>query len=98
MLIDAHAHLDLEAYANDRPETIARAKEAGVERIINVGVEPEAWDDSLALVRQYPGYMFLALGIHPNDINRAGDPEAALQRLVELIEANRGLIVGLGET
>jgi TatD DNase family protein len=98
MLIDAHAHLDLDAYANDRAETIVRAREAGVERIINVGVEPAAWDDSLALVRQYPGYIYLALGIHPNDIHRAEDPEAALQRLVELIEANRSLIVGLGET
>lgn len=98
MLIDAHAHLDLDAYANDRAETIARAKEAGVERIINVGVEPPAWDHSLALARQYPGYISLALGIHPNDIHRTDDPEAALERLVQLIEANRDLIVGLGET
>jgi TatD DNase family protein len=98
MLIDAHAHLDLDDYANDRAETIARAKEAGVERIINVGVEPPAWDASLALARQYPGYIYLALGIHPNDIHRAGDPEAALERLVQLVEDNRDLIIGLGET
>ncbi len=98
MLIDAHAHLDLEQFATDRAETIERAKEAGVERIINVGVEPPSWDDAVALAEQYPGYIYLALGLHPNDINRTGDPEAALARLEQLIEANRDKIVGLGET
>src|SRR4051812_3834198 len=98
MLIDAHAHMDLNDYANDRAETIERAKEAGVEHIVNVGVEPAAWDESLALVRQYPGYMYLALGIHPNDVHRAGDPDAALERLTQLAKDNQGLIVGLGET
>ncbi|HEX2914105.1 MAG TPA: TatD family hydrolase [Chloroflexia bacterium] len=98
MLIDAHAHLDLEDYAGDRAETIARAKEAGVERIINVGVDSPRWDSSLALVKQYPGYMYLSLGLHPNDILQEGDPEKVMTRLKELIESNREVVVALGET
>ncbi len=98
MLIDAHAHLDLEQFAADQAETIARAKEAGVGRIINVGIDPPRWESSVALARQYPDYIFLALGLHPNDILRADDPDAALSYLVNLIEANRELVVGLGET
>jgi TatD DNase family protein len=97
MLIDAHAHLDLNHFADDRAETIARAKEVGVERIINVGIDPPAWDNSIALARQYPDYIYLALGLHPNDIGRGNDPDAALARLAELVEANRDLVVGLGE-
>lgn len=98
MLIDAHAHLDLEHYAEDQAETIERARQTGVERILNVGIDPPRWDSSLNLARQYPGYIFLALGLHPTDILRAGDPDAALDRLEKLIAENRGLVVGLGET
>jgi TatD DNase family protein len=98
MLIDAHAHLDLEHYAGDQAETIERARQIGVERIINVGIDPPRWDSSLKLARRYPGYIFLALGLHPTDILRAGDPQAALERLEQLIESNRDTVVGLGET
>lgn len=98
MLIDAHAHLDLEDYDQDRDETITRARQNGVERILNVGVDPARWDSSLELARRYPGYMYLALGLHPNDILLAGDPDAALVRLENIIKENPGLVVGLGET
>ncbi len=98
MLIDAHAHLDLEHFAADQAETIERAKQTGVERILNVGIDPPRWDSSLNLAHLYPGYIFLALGLHPTDILRAGDPDAALDRLEKLIRKNRGVVVGLGET
>ena len=98
MLIDAHAHLDLEDYAGDRAETIARAREVGVERILNVGVDPPRWNSSLELARAYPGFMFLALGLHPTDILRAGDPDAALARLEDIVRENPGLVVAVGET
>jgi TatD DNase family protein len=98
MLIDAHAHLDLEHFDEDRAETIVRAKAHGVERIINVGVDSPRWQSSLALARQYPGYMYLALGLHPNDILREADPLAALNYLENLIAENPRLIVAVGET
>lgn len=98
MLIDAHAHLDIEHFADDQAATIQRAKEIGVERILNVGVDPARWDSSLKLARNYPGYIFLALGLHPTDILQSGNPDAALERLVKIIGENPGLVVGLGET
>ncbi len=98
MLIDAHAHLDIEAYTDDRLAVLERARATGVERIINVGLDAPRWESSLALARQYPGFIYLALGLHPTDILRSGDPHAALVRLESLVEANRALIVGLGET
>ncbi len=98
MLIDAHAHLDLEDYADDRAETIERARQTGVERILNVGVDPPRWNSSLELARRYPGYMYLALGLHPTDILRAGNPDAALERLGNIVTENPGLVVALGET
>ncbi len=98
MLIDAHAHLDLEHFAHDQAETITRAREAGVERIINVGIDPPRWESSLDLARRYPGYIYLAMGLHPTDILRTADPDTALFRLEEHIKANRAVIVALGET
>jgi TatD DNase family protein len=98
MLVDAHAHLDIEAYDIDRSATIERARAEGVERIINVGLSSQNWEKSLELVRQYPGYMYLALGIHPNDIGLEADPAAALLKLEQLCRANPAVIIGLGET
>ncbi len=98
MLVDAHAHLDLYHFDNDRAETIARARAEGVERIINVGIESTRWQSSLELARQYPGYIYLALGLHPNDILNEADPDSALLYLEKLIAENPGLIVAVGET
>jgi len=98
MLVDAHAHLDIDAFEADRAETIARAQAAGVERIINVGINSVYWQNSLDLVRKYPGYMYLSLGLHPNDIAYESDPDAALLKLEELCQTNREVIVAVGET
>jgi TatD DNase family protein len=98
MLVDAHAHLDIEAYDSDRSATIERAQAEGVTRIINVGLSSQNWEKSLELVRQYPNYLYLALGIHPNDISLEADPAAALLKLEQLYRANSDVIIGLGET
>ena len=37
MLIDSHCHLDYPALANDREGVIARARAAGVARMVNIG-------------------------------------------------------------
>ncbi len=98
MLVDAHAHLDLEHFDLDRAETIKRAREEGVGLIINVGVDPPRWQNTLDLAAHYPGFMFVSLGLHPNDILASGDPEAAMVQLEKLIGTNPGLVVGVGET
>jgi len=98
VLIDAHAHLDLEHYEADRNQTIERAKANGIERIINVGIESSRWQNSLELARQNQGYIYLALGLHPNDINREQNPAEALRYLEKLVVDNPNIIVAIGET
>jgi TatD DNase family protein len=98
MLVDAHAHLDLKQYDTDQAKTIQRAKDEGVGCIINVGIDPAQWQSSLDLAARYPGYIYLSFGLHPNDILQSDDPEAVMVRLEELIQANPGLVVGIGET
>jgi TatD DNase family protein len=98
MLIDAHAHLDLSHYDQDRAETITRAREEGLTKIINVGINTQGWESSLALAKEYPDLIYLSLGLHPNDIAHERDPHAALVHLKELIVANREKVVAVGET
>ena len=39
MIIDSHAHLDYPQLAEDLPGVLARAREAGVDRVITIGVK-----------------------------------------------------------
>jgi len=64
-LIDTHCHINFNAYDEDRDELIARAKDAGVNRIINPGIDVESSRAGIHLTERYEG-MFAAVGIHPN--------------------------------
>ncbi len=64
MFIDTHAHLDTNEYKNDLTATLMRAKAAGVERIINVGVDVATSKKSWELARKYPE-IYATVGLHP---------------------------------
>jgi len=66
-VIDTHAHL-----GDDAAEVIARAREAGVSRIVAVATTLAGARDALALADAYDG-VYASLGIHPHE---AGGPEA----------------------
>jgi TatD DNase family protein len=66
MLIDTHAHLDSPKFDNDRAEVIARAQEAGIDTIVNIGFNRETIPSTMALAEQYP-FIFAAVGWHPTD-------------------------------
>ncbi len=92
-LVDTHAHLNVEHFAEDCPQVIARAAEAGVRAIICVGIEVETSRRAVELAQEHPE-VFAVVGIHPNSCGKinAGDWE----RIVELASADG--VVGLGET
>ncbi|MBA2476500.1 MAG: TatD family hydrolase [Actinobacteria bacterium] len=90
-MIDTHAHLD--ACADPPPSLIARAREAGVTRILDVATSARAGRRSLELAEEHDE-VFAILGIHPHEsaAARAGDVES----LRELLGHRRA--VALGET
>ena len=55
MLVDSHAHLDSERYAEDREAMLIRAWQAGVETILAVGIGegPDTMQQALELSREY---------------------------------------------
>jgi TatD DNase family protein len=86
-VIDTHAHLHACA---DPPEAlVGRARDAGVDRILEVGAWPESWTQVVRFCVSEDG-VFPILGIHPH---QAGEADAA--RLEDLRELDP---VAVGET
>jgi len=86
---DSHAHLD----ACDEPaaELVARAREAGVTRIVTIGTGIDSGRAALALAEQNEGVV-AALGIDPH---QAASPEAGrLDELRELLAHPKAVAVG----
>src|SRR5690348_15790515 len=98
MVIDTHSHVATSHFDKDRTAIMARAREAGLVGLIEVGYESKLWPKTLQLARANPGYVYAALGIHPNDVATEGDHAAAFALLERLISQNRDIVVGIGET
>ena len=65
-LVDTHTHLNDAKFAADIPETIARARAAGVMRLINMGDTMESSRLAVALAAQYEG-LYAGVGLHPEE-------------------------------
>ena len=63
-LIDTHAHLCDEKFDDDRIDVIARAREAGVAKIISMGDTMAASAQVVQDAEEYPA-LYAAVGIHP---------------------------------
>ncbi len=92
MLIDTHTHLSFPQY-NDTglPDILNRAKQAGVEYLINVGSDIKTSQDSIVLAQKYSN-IYATVGIHPHD---AEPGENQLPELEKLIKQPK--VVAIGE-
>ena len=68
MIIDTHAHLDVEDFSEDLSEVIIRAKEAGVGKIFLPSVDLKSVDNILAVCRQYPDTCYPMIGLQPEEV------------------------------
>jgi TatD DNase family protein len=90
MLIDSHAHLDSERYADDRAEMLRRAGLAGVGAVLSVGIGegPSQMHQAFDLCRHFNGKrgipkLYASAGIYPHNTQEAGD--AVLDKLDSLL-------------
>lgn len=96
MFVDSHCHIDGPEYDTDRDEVIARAREAGVTTMLNVGTgDPHSgvFERAVALAEQRPE-VCCAIGVHPHDAKLFD--EAAQQRLMDLAKQS-SRVVAWGE-
>jgi TatD DNase family protein len=91
-LFDTHAHLHDPAFDADRDAVLARARAAGVARLLTIGTDPETSRAALALAADHAD-VYAAVGIHPHDAATADD--AALDAIAAL--ARGAKVVAIGE-
>lgn len=89
---DTHCHLDLEAFDDDRVEVLERAREAGINRILDPGVDQFSCQKAILLSEKHPE-VYAAVGLHPNERIYSGE----LPDWVEELAANHKKVVAIGE-
>src|SRR5436190_2575760 len=90
---DTHAHLTDLAFAADLPDLLARAKAAGISKIVSIGTDLESSRRAIELAREFPA-VFAVVGWHPSHVSEA--PEDWRPALREL--ARQPKVVAIGET
>jgi TatD DNase family protein len=98
LLIDSHAHLDSERYAEDRAAMLTRAWEAGVGTVLAIGIGEQAagMDGALAVCREFnpkssqnTGYgakfprLYASAGVYPHNTPEADN--AVMAKLDSLL-------------
>jgi len=85
-IIDTHTHFDAEEFDEDRAEAFARAKEAGVGKVFLPAIDLKTTHAVLELSRQYPGYAYPMIGLHPEEVK--ADWKEQLAELRKILEAH----------
>jgi TatD DNase family protein len=95
MYIDSHAHLEGKRFDLDRDQVLERARAAGVETILAIGIGdgPGTLDCAIKLADQYP-QLYATVGIHPHEAQLANDD--AFQELEQLSKHRK--VIAWGET
>lgn len=100
MIIDTHAHLMFPEFDEDREEVIARARAAGLGKIVNVGCGAASSELSLKMAKEYKeaggDFLYATLGLHPYDALDISDE--LLAKWEKWIADDREKIVAIGET
>ncbi len=86
-VIDTHTHFDAEEFDEDRAEAFARAKEAGVGKVFLPAIDVKTTHAVLALAKEYPGYAYPMIGLHPEEVKE--DWKEQLAELRKMLEEHR---------
>ncbi len=93
-LFDTHAHLNVDDFDGQCDDVVARAKDAGVEGILVIGIDAATSRRACDLAAAYPGFLYAAVGIQPNSAAEAGTDD--FQR-IEALAGYPG-VRAIGET
>jgi TatD DNase family protein len=92
MLTDTHCHLDYNKFDADRDAVLARAREAGLIRILIPGLEQESSKKAIQLAES-DSMVFAAVGFHPTDLKHFS--ESSFAEIKEMVSHSK--VVAIGE-
>src|SRR5580692_9974056 len=92
MLIDSHCHLDFPDFATELDAVVARARAAGIERLVTISTRVARHDALLAIAERFPD-VYCSVGTHPHYAHEELDVTA--HDLVKRTQAAK--VVALGE-
>jgi TatD DNase family protein len=91
MIIDSHCHLDFPELAADRAGVIARAKTAGVERMVTISTRVERFAEIKAIAEENPE-VWCSVGTHPHHADE--ELHIQVEDLVRLAEHPKCVAIG----
>ena len=92
-IVDSHCHLDFPDFDAERPDVIARALDAGVERMVTICTRLRN-EPSVRAIAEAHAPVFYAAGTHP--MSTAEEPLATVEELIKMSAHPK--FVGIGET
>lgn len=93
--IDSHAHVDGPEFEADREAVLARARAAGISRLIVIGAvgEPASAERAVAMACAHPD-VYATVGTHPHDVGHMTEAWWAVHERL----AGHERVVAIGET
>jgi TatD DNase family protein len=92
MLVDSHCHLDFPDFADELDAVVARARAAGIARMVTISTRIKRLPELIAITERFAD-VYCSVGTHPHNAHEELDVTAA--DLVAYAEAPK--IVALGE-
>lgn len=92
-LVDSHCHLDFDDFGGELDDVVARARQAGICRIVTICTRPPALPEVLAIAERYED-VFCAVGVHPHEAQHHQD--LSIDDLVAM--TGHPKVVGIGES
>jgi TatD DNase family protein len=92
MLVDSHCHLDFPDFATELDAVVARARAAGIERLVTISTRVARFPELVAITERFPD-VYCSVGTHPHNAHEELNVTAA-----DLVAHTRSAkVVALGE-
>jgi TatD DNase family protein len=92
MLIDSHCHLDFPDFAGELDTIVARARDAGIARIVTISTRVKRHAEVLAIAERFP-QVYCSVGTHPHHAHEELD--VGVDALIE--RTHHPKVVAIGE-
>lgn len=94
--LDSHAHLDDDAFEEDRKQIILEIKKAGITKVISAGYSLEGSKKAVELSKKYD-FIDATCGISPNDIPQTEEELWKVLEQIEDLAKNNDKVLAIGE-